>query len=434
MKLSRRMLLRGAGAAVALPLLDAMLDGNGEALADGSPLPLRFGTWFWANGVRLSKWVPTATGTGWALPAHLVPFAPVREKISVVSGLWNWVEGLDHWGGRSGMLSGSTTVGDYGTGVLPSVDQLVAQAWAGRTPLRSLELGVSAQGDGFRPAEGSSWSGPNQQLPVEFSPRALFDRLFAIPSTDPKASKRQRARRAVLDVVAEDLRRLRPTLGRSDRARVDLHTDSIADLQRKLQASGPPGSCVTAQRPPDLSPVGGKEQLEPVNQAMVELLALALACDLTRVFSVSYSSILGETLFWPVGATHGWHELTHEDSAASQERVDQVTAFTIQQLAALVVKLDSLPEGGGRLLDRCAVYATSCVAEGLSHERRDMPVLVAGLAGGALRGGVHYRSTTGERGSKVPMTLLRALGLPNASFGSEDGLVTREQSLTALLA
>ncbi len=432
MRLNRRDVLRGLGATVALPVLEAMLNTSGEAFGDGTSLPVRFGTWFWANGVRLSKWVPTTTGTGWALPAHLAAMEPVKSKISIVSGLANFSPGFDHWGGRSGMLSGTSPATDYGTGSLPSIDQLVAKAWANRTPLRSLQLGISQQGDGFRPAECVSWSGPGQNLPAEFRPRAAFDRLFGLQSTDPKAQRRNRARHAVLDLVADDTRRLKARLGVADRQRLDLHLDSIADLDRKILAA--PTTCLTLDRPSEMPLNGSHEQLEPVNRAMSELLAIALSCDLTRVFSMAYSSVLGETLFWPVGATLGWHELTHDSGAVAQAKVDDVIDFTMRQLAFLLVKLDSIPEGPGTtLLDRCIVYGTSCVAEGLSHDRSDMPILIAGTGAGAIKSGVHYRSTSAERVGKVPMTLLRALALPDAAFGADLGLVARSQAIAQLL-
>ena len=272
-----------------------------------------------------------------------------------------------------------------------------------------------------------SWIDPISPLPAEFSPHNLFNRLFG---TDfhPEDEVRD-ARLSVLDVVAEDTRALKKKLGSRDKQRLDAHLDGIRSIENKLVAAPP--VCVMPEDPGDFPPLtNNNEQLEELAHAMADLLAHALACDLTRVFDFRFTQMLADTYFWQLDSMEGFHTLTHVD--ATQEEVGPILAFVMDNFAYLFQKLAEVDEGASRLIDSCAIYCASEVAEGYTHDYMDMPIMLAGSAGGRIRTGYHYRSTTNENTSLVPFTLLKAIGSPVESFGENEGRV--DTTLSAIEA
>jgi len=446
--LSRRTLLRGAGAsgifAMGLPLLDAMLNDNATALAMGGDLPRRFGVWFWGNGVKLDRWVPTATGATWDLSPELVPFEKVKSRITVVSGTRCRTSGVVHHAGTAGMLSGaSPDGGNPSTFALPSIDVVVKQQWKGLTtyePLHvdALHLGIhdSRYDNEGTTARHLSHNGPNSVNPAQTAPQAVFDRLFSnglppiggTPAPVPTVTDAERhaaARASVLDVVLQDAGDLKARLGTADRARLEQHMEGIRAVEKRLSALADPAQqptpvgigagCKKGERPADLN---GKT-LEVRNQAMADVLALALACDLTRVFSYHFCSWPAPT-FKELGHTEGEHALTHNEGNG-QPQVHSAVTYMMKQFAYLLEKLDALPEGSGSLLQNCGILGTSEVSEGSSHGLSDMPIIVAGAAGGKLRTGLHVRDTQASS-TQVHLAILQALGLPLMSFGAGDAL------------
>lgn len=426
--IGRRTFLRGltAGgmAAVGLPLLEAMLDRHGTALANGEPLPLRLGTFFWGNGVRPGDWAPAQVGPGWSPTPNLQPLhdAGVVADVTVVSGLRHATPVGCHNPGRALMLSGSWDGNQFdgaagrSSATLPSVDQLVADHFAGLTTFPSLELAVSRAGITGEDTFGCAWRDGNL-LPAELSPRALHDRLFL--GFEPDDSVRM-GRLSVLDAVMGDAEALRDRLGTGDRMRVEAHLDALRALEVRVEAEPP--TCAVPTAPVDPA----DERLMDRMVAFADVLAMALVCDLTRVFSIRFTQSVGDTVFTDVGAAEGHHTLSHTNMGMHSATV----THTVACFAELVRRFGEQVEGEGRLLDRCALLAVSDLADGSTHTVEDVPVLVAGQAGGALVSGTHVRDAAGSRASIVPFTLLRAVGVPAATFGTGDGEVT--QTLAAL--
>lgn len=436
--LSRRTLLKGLAhgglsAAIGLPLLEAMLDNR--ALAQ-SPPPKAFGIFFWANGVRKERWVPTRTGTSFDLSEELAPLSAVKDYLTVVSGFEVKDKRFGHHCATAGMLSGlpcidqSTAPGganERSTFAGPSLDVIVSRRWEGQTRLRSLEYSALRNTyDEGTTYDQLSHNGPNNVNPAELSPQAAFDRLFGV--RDPNALIRA-ARASVLDVVAADTRALKAKLGAVDRARMDQHLEHLRALERQLQADEGP-RCVAPARPANQPPTGAN--LVARFQAFAELIAVALACDVTRVFSIRLTCPADNTVLGLPGITSGSHDLTHNEGGA-QPQVHRTVVFSMEQLAHLLGRLKATTDPLGRnLLDRLALLGTSDCQLGLDHDNTDFPILLAGRASGALRTGLHHRSTTAESSTKVLITLLKALDMPVATFGA--GPLLASESVPALLA
>lgn len=433
--LDRRSFLRGvlggAAVSVALPPLEAMFDRNGVLLADGRPIPQRFGIWFFGNGVRRAHWIPTAIGSDWTAKAEMEPLTAMpglKPYLTPLTGFEVKVTGQPHHTGMNAIMTGSKyfTIGPVRDTIIstfaqPSIDQVIAERWASdpatRTPFRSLELGVcrfrgSDEGTTF---QHLSHNGPNNVNPAEYDPLRLFNRLFGMPLSAQKAA----ARKSVLDAVRGDVLALKQRVGTPDKLRLDQHLESIRSIELRLSTG--PSMCRTPERPLDSYPEPmGHEPIQEKNEILSDILAMALACDLTRVFSVLFSTCGAGTVFWQVGATLGLHPIAHNERDPGPElqpTLHAATVFTMKQLAYFLNRLRSTAEGAGNLLDSSAILCTTELSEGATHTNDEFPIILAGKAGGALKTGFHHRSTTRETSTKVLLTLLRALGDRRQSFG-----------------
>ena len=430
---SRRHLLRGlaAGGAVAigLPALEVFLGPNGDAFADGSGFPTRFGWWFFGNGVHASRWVPEGSGPDWELSSQLAPLAGVKDEVTVVSGLRvDLPNSVPHGSGTAGILYGGPLlkVGDsFDNSVFGGVtlDQVVAQAYGNATRFRSLEVAVE------RTTQTLSYSGPGAANPPEFEPAALFQRVFGAgfvePGSSPILDPRVGLRRSVLDAVGEDAKSLQSRVGAADRIRLEQHFEGIRALEQQIAKleEDPPNlaSCKRPDAPDESYPdVEGRPQMSAIHRIHADLLAMALACDATRAFSLMFSKPVSNILY--PGAPMGHHQLTH-DELGEQPEVHKIILQIVTELAYFVEALRKVPEGDGTLLDHMAMLAFSDCSNGKSHAIDNYPLLVIGGCNGALNRGVHYHAPTPESSSKLGFTLLRALGIPATSFGSESGEV-----------
>ncbi len=428
----RGVLTTGAATTIGLPLLDVMLDSEGVSFADGDPLPVRFGVWFWGNGVRPEHWVPTG-GVDWAPSSELRPLAEagVKDWVSVVSGTEIKTATHPHHSGMAGIMSGAhfhqdATTRDtiVSTFAHPSVDQVAAAHFEGTTPFRSLELGITR----FRGTdEGTTFqhlshNGPNNVNPSEYSPSRAFGRLFDTPFD----AEIDLARQSVLDSVGAQIRDLQSRVSRSDRARLEQHFESVRALELRLAAGE--SSCMRPANPGDFPDVGGREQIREQNEAMSDLCALALACDLTRAFSMFFSTAGSGVIMWPVGASNGLHGINHNESAPFPI-AHAATIYTMEQFGYFLAKLRDTPDAaGGNVLDRCSILATTELSEGRTHSNQEFPILICGKGGGALRGNVHHRAV-GANASEAVLTALRGACIPAASFGVDEDYLYRGRTL-----
>jgi hypothetical protein len=433
-KLSRRHLLRGLlqGTAVslALPPLDIFMNIGGTAYACGSGLPQRFGLFFWGNGNLPSRWTPEGEGTGWALSEQLAPLAPVKDLITIVSGLSQKTGNLiPHSSGVAGILSGAALQvyedgREDGTFAGPSIDQTIALEIGGDTIYRSLETGV-LPGTG-----GNSHNGPNNKNPPELSPYAFYERIFGptfrAPGEEGLVDPTLGLRRSVLDAVMDDIDKLDARVGATDKARLDQHFTGIRELELRLARleEDPPNleACIRPEGPETEYPdIAGRPQITAIHRAMTDLLVMAMACDQSRVFSHWFSDQLTNSLFPEVTAGH--HSLTH-DEPGTQPQVSQIVQFVMGELCYMIERLSLIEEGDGTMLDNMVLLATSEISHGQTHSLDEMPIVLAGSACGRIQQGIHHRSHTGENVNKLMLSLIRSLSISASSYGTDEGEVS----------
>lgn len=438
--LHRRTFLRGilggsVAIAVPLPRLGGMLNGNGTAYANGAALPLRFGTWFFGNGIIPERWVPRRTGLGdeWQLSEQLAPLLAVKSHLAVLSGFSIKIpNAAPHASMPCAALTGAQTQGNSVR--LPSIDQLIAsKTGVGSVFPGGLHVGVSNRTGGGSLGLNISYRGMNAPNPPEYSPAALFKQLLGFANTggpkpvDPELLYRS----AVLDAVAEDAKALKARIGVEDRDRLDHHLEGLSQLQGQIAKQAMPVATGPIVDPDKAYPNRGNDGTvsRARGQAFADLLVFALASDLTRVFSYMFTCPASHDNYadcgLPASTFHEdfGHRLLKAGVSEATKGFNTGVKYTMSNLADLLTRMKSTPDGAGNLLDNSAVYATSCVSESQTHGGTDYPLLVAGKAGGALKTNQHLRLLD-ENVSKVPFTLLTALGAPAAEFGDAEGKVT----------
>jgi len=443
--LSRRTVLRGVlgGAAVALPLprLLAMLNDNGTAYAAGAALPRRFGTWFFGNGIIPERWVPAKTGKGaaWELSASLQPLAGVKEWLSVVSGLSVKVpNSMAHKSMPAAALTGAQAVAG-GDVQLPSIDQLIAPL-VGKDVVfpTGLHVGISNTTGAGALDFNVSFNGPNAPNHPEYDPAKLFQALLQFSSNTKEPDPALLRRKRVLDVVAEDAKALRARLGAEDQQRLERHLTGIGELQNQLVEQAMPHACGSLVDPDVMYKDRGSSGAitRKRGQAFADLLVFALSCDLTRVFSYVFTCAACHGSYADAGLDNVTfhedygHRLSPKGLASATEGFHTGILYTMTNLADLLTRLRDTPDGAGTLLDNSSIYVTSCVSESQSHSGKDYPLLVAGKGAGALSSDQHVRLLD-DNVSKLPFTLLKAMGSTETSWGKDEARV--EQVIADLL-
>lgn len=427
--LSRRSVLRGllGGTAVALglPPLEAFFNSSGTAYANDAAIARRFGIFFWGNGNRPELWTPNGSGFEWELSTQLTPLKNVKDVITVVTGLEVKVPNdVPHSSGAAGLLSGMPIQmdGDNETFAGPTIDQIVAEAIGSDTLYSSLQTAATD-------ANGVSYNGPNSQNPPEIDPYAFYDRLFGPTFIEPGGEgivdPSLGLRRSVLDAVMDDIGALNKRVGAADAIRLEQHFDGLRELEERLAKlqEDPPDleACIRPSEPLTAYPdVDGRPQISARSRAMCDMLAMATACDQTRVFSHYLTDPVSEVLF--EGASAGHHSLTH-DEPGDQPEVQEITLQCITELAYMIEAFQSIQEGDGTLLDSCVLLGCSEVSLGQTHDLADMPIVIGGNACGTLHSGYHHASP-GESTSKLMLTLMRAVGMIVADFGVDDNYET----------
>ena len=438
--LPRRTFLRGMGATVALPFLDAMT----PAFASPSkPVP-RVAFVYTANGVIMRDWTPAAEGAGFAFSKTLAPVEPFRDDLLVLTGLAHRNgEALgdgpgDHARAGASWLTGvhpkKTRGADIRNGM--SVDQMLAGTIGRGTPLPSLELGLQdvrmAGGcdSGYSCAYSNtiSWSSPTTPLPYENNPSRVFTRLFGDGDTTDPAVRAVRARqnRSLLDFVREDAARLRATLGAGDRRKLGDYLDSVREVERRIRNARYDGAALPVLDRPDGIPPTFEEHV----RLMSDLITIAFQADLTRVVTLMYSREGGNRTYRSIGVPDAHHGLSHhQNDPEKMARLQMIDRHHVATFAYLLGKLRAAQDENGSLLDHSMVVYGSSLSDSNAHTHDDLPTLLAGRGGGTLRGGRHLRYPDGTPMTNLFLTLLDRLGVHRDRIGDSTGRIAHLSAL-----
>lgn len=425
MNVSRRQFLRGAlGASVGLPFLASL---RGTARAFPPKFPKRLVIFHTPNGSLHESWVPDGTETSFKLSPILEPLEKVKNDILVLNKIdlessYHGPGGdVGHANGMGHLLTGTElTAGGYesalGGGI--SVDQLVANKIGKGTKLPSLELGVQASGPtGWI---RMSYRGPNVSLPVENDPQKVFDRVFGSLGKDPLGLARARARKhSVLDAVMGEFDAVRNGLSSNDRTKLDNHLSAVRDLEKRLDTAAVLGGTCVKPKEPGAIDIFENANYPVLGKLQMDLLVMALACDITRVGSLLWAGAANNAqVFDWIGIKDSHHQLTHANPAASKDSLVAIMRWYTSQFAYLISALKAVPEGTGTMLDNTAVLWVSELSVGNSHNRREMPFVLAGKAGGYFKTGRFVTFPSGTPHNDLLLSLAQAMDVETKSIGN----------------
>ena len=432
--LPRRTFLKGVGAVVALPWLDAMVPAFAAAATAKSPVRLVFV--YTPNGMMMDEWTPKQAGTNFEFPRILKPLEPFRDDLLVLTG-------LAHRNGEIAPGDHATASATYLTGVAPkrttgadvrlsiSVDQVAAQAIGSQTKLPSLEfsceaarpVGICDGGFACAYVHNLSWRDATTPVPPEANPRAAFERLFGGFDTDPDPTVRERMndnRKSILDSITRQTQQLVASLGSSDRRKIDEYLTALRDIEKRIaRVETDNRELTTDMVKPSGIPAGFVEHAKLMN----DLLAVALQADLTRVATLIYAKEGSSRAYPELGFADAHHPLTHHRGRQELiEKVKQIECHHMDQFASFVRTLKSMPEGDGTLLDHSMVVYGSAMSDPNRHVHEDVPCVMLGRGDGSIKPGRHivYPETPQ---TNLWLTLLDRMGIPADQLGDSNGRV-----------
>jgi hypothetical protein len=435
--LSRRTLLRGAGAALALPVLDAMLPAFATRAQAQELFPQRFAGIFIPHGAAPGYWEAMSSEPGFAYPFIWKPLEHLRKKVVLTSGLWSQssenppgVTGADHFVAAA-YLAGNkpkkTTGADIE--VATSVDQVLAETLGQSNLLPSLQLGIEDPGAGSSNCgEGYScvysntisWAAPNRPLPMEINPQVVFERMFGSGGSAEVRAQRHSQQASILDAVTREVDRLKNRVAAPDRLRLEQHFEDIREIERRLQIAMSQSTAL----PEDMAvPYGVPASFEDHIKLQCDLLAVAFRADITRVATLQMSRDLSGRVYPESGTEISFHGGSHH--AEDPGRIAQyavLNRYHAAQVAYLADRLESIAEGDGTLLDNALVLYGSNMGNSNQHVHYDVPHVLIGGAGGRLKGDRHlgFTSKTVPTGNLL-LSILNLFGQERDSFGDSTG-------------
>src|SRR5262245_62084363 len=407
--ISRRTVLRGLGTALALPWLDLMTPAGSAAQPAKGP-PKRLAFVYVPNGIHMQEWTPSRTGRDFTLPSLLDALKDFRQDFSVLTGLTadkaraNGDGPGDHARAMSAFLTGRQARKTHGADIRAgiSVDQLLAQKLGDATRFPSLEIGAEGGrqagncDSGYSCAYSSnlSWRGEATPQPKEINPRLVFERLFGSENRAEAAAaraRRDRYKKSILDLVAEDAGDLKKRLGAADQHKLDEYLSGVREVELRITRAGAE-PVRDAPLPKDaVKPAGIPKHYQDHLRLLTDLLVLAFQGDVTRIATFVYANEGSNRPYPFVGVSEGHHDLSHHGrNKAKLEKIQKINRFHLEQFAYLLKKLKSVQEPGGKtLLDSCTIVYGSGNSDGDRHNHDDLPILLAGHGGGALHPGLH---------------------------------------------
>jgi hypothetical protein len=416
----RRTALKGIGATVALPLLDAMVPAaTAQSVTAAGKTPKRFAFVGFPHGAIMDRWSPKETGTNYTMSEILQPLEPFRKHLTIVSGLRNkpaetpephgyieqgWLTCVKPWDfGKAGPDSGV------------SCDQIAVRYIGQDTRVPSLEL-TTAQG-----SARVAWRTPTQSLPQEGNPRAVFQKLFGQGDTDQERAQILAETGSILDRVQEQARRLQASLGVQDRIVVSDYLDSVREIERRVQMA-------TKNNDPELvipdAPVGTPNDLTEYFKLMFDLMALAFQADITRVITFSLDREASMRTYTNLNIAEGFHPLSHHgNNPQKMDKLVQIQRYHSEVFAGFIKKIEAAKEGDGTVLDHATILFGSNMSNSDRHNNDPLPSAILGHANGKIKGGQHLKYPQDSRHADLLFTLLQRNEIPVKSIGdSTEGL------------
>lgn len=441
--ISRRTMLRGMGAALALPLLDAMAPTSARAAAKAAARPpKRMACIYFPNGVWQDAWIPKEAGTNYELPYSLEPLQDFKSDINIISGLDKAASrrGDGHYAKTGNFLTGEpvvkTTGKDISAGGI-SLDQLVAKHRGHLTPLPSMELAIEPvisgidSNVGFTRLYGSYISWRSATLPVarEINPRFVYDRLFGAKNASGREirSHQQEDFQSLLDMALEDAHTIRAKVGRDDQVKLDEYLDSVRAVEKRIEFSMKPDprewmpehEAAIPARPDAKRPGDFKEHIT----IMLDLMVLAMQTDSTRVMTMMFANdVSGRNFSFLDGVSGGHHDMSHHEN--KEEKISQykeITRWHSAQLAYMLEKMRAIPEGEGNLLDNSMILFGSSISDGNRHDPNNLPLILAGGGGGAFKTGQHIQKPKNTPLCNLYLSMLNNMDVEADSFGDSTG-------------
>ncbi len=437
-RVNRRTVLKGLGCTLGLPLLEAMLPSAGFAAGKATKPPVRMGIVFFPNGAIMPAWKPTETGRDYEMPETLTELESVRGDISIITGLAQdngRAKGDgpgDHARSAASFLTGAHPVKTTGANIKVgmSVDQAAALKAGQFTRLPSLELGIERGRDaggcdsGYSCAYSNNISWKTEATPMakEINPRAAFERLFGSKEQSADVAKRNKIRRSILDVVGAQAASLRKDLGQTDQHKIDEFFTSVREIELRIERA----EKQAAQDPPEFkAPDSVPSDLREHIRLMYDLLAIAFQTDTTRVATFMLANEGSNRSYRNVGVNSGHHELSHHRN--EEEKINQIKKidrFLADEFARFVKNLKSIKEGSGTLLDNCMILYGSGLSDGNRHRHDDLPVVIAGRAGGTIKAGRHLKTDKEVPMNNLFLSMLDRMDAGIAALGDSSGRLT----------
>ena len=427
--LPRRTVLRGLGAAVALPLLDAMVPALSAVSQTAARPTRRFGVVYVPNGIAMEHWTPATEGSGFGLTPILQPLAPFTDQMTVVSGLRGyWTPA--HAGASTTFLTGAAGVaGETAPMADISMDQMLAKEYGRHTELASLQLSIDSRANAGQCSGGHScvytnticWRSQTTPLPMENNPRVVFEQMFGDSGTTDPAARRARMRRdrSILDSVTEKVTDLRREVGQADSLKIDEYLEGVRDIERRIQRAEQRDSF---DLPSLDQPEGIPDTFADHVRLMFDLQVLAHQVDLTRVTTFMVGREVSSRTYTEIGVPDAHHPLSHHEYNPEKiALMAKINAYHASLFAEYLAKLRSTPDGDGSLLDNMLILYGCGMSDSNSHSPLDLPLLLLGGCAGQLEGGRHLRYGDDPLMPNLLVTLMEKLGVPVETLGKSDG-------------
>jgi hypothetical protein len=428
--LPRRTVLRGLGASLSLPLLDAMVPAWTLRAKAATTRPHRFLAFYVPNGMAMEYWTPKSEGKAFELSPILEPLAPFKNQMLVLTGVnasWNYI----HAGASGSFLTGTTRGGRNEIEILAdvSMDQLLARHFARETQVASLELAMDAPANAgactgilsCAYTHTISWRSATQPLPMEYNPRAVFERLFGDSGSTGRAAREARLQqqKSLLDSVNEKLATLRKELGAQDQAKVEQYTESVRDIERRIQKA-------EQQRDIELPTIEQPQGVPPIFEdhlaLMLDLQLLAFQSDLTRVITFMIGKEQSARPYPQIGVPEAHHPLSHHNDVPEIiAHLSKINRYHTELFSNYLAKLRATPDGDGSLLDHMTIMYGSGISNSTRHSGQNLPLLLVGGGAGRLEGDRHLKYTDKPSIANLLVTLMDKLDVPVEKIGGSTG-------------